>query len=93
MPERPLCRNLFIFCYCFIRIQLAVTRYRSDAQPRMTASRVFRHSSYPVVGKTIDPFDGGKLGDTACSIITIVHIKIFMHPEPTVPSVLVSCLL
>ena len=40
----------------------------------MTVSRVLRHSSYPVVGKAIDPLAGGTLGDTACSITIKVHI-------------------
>jgi hypothetical protein len=55
---------IFIFFY-LIEIQFAVTRYLSDVQLRITASLALRHSSYPVVGKTIDPFAGGTLGDTA----------------------------
>ena len=58
----------------------------------MTVSLALRHSSRPAVGKIIDPFDGGTLGDTACSITIKDHIiKPFLGQA--VPFVLANCLL
>lgn len=56
----------------------------------MIVSLVLRHSSRLGVGKVIDPFEGGMLGDTACSITIKVHIiKPFLGQA--VPLFLVSC--
>jgi hypothetical protein len=77
--------------YFASRMQFAETLYRSDDQFFITVSLTFMHSSCPCVTKLIEPLVGGTLGDTACNMIMIVHIQIFIQSlEQAVPFVLVS---
>ena len=76
MPRKAAELNCIYFAS---RMQFAETLYRSDDQFFITVSLTFMHSSCPCVTKLIEPLVGGTLGDTACNMIMIVHIQIFIQ--------------